>query len=234
MKIAYLTALIALTTFTSVGYAGSVDDAEAGSAAFERGDYATAERLFTRALGAGELNSPDRESALVMRARAYIAEGREDLGLKDVEQALELNLNDQEAAKLKHQLQGDAESDVYYSCNATYSTLTPTPDGRALGYNDQRRGVQGSFELSLDTKAREVVWHAGSASMRDHFSLSSDEITWYPSGMRGPAAKYPNEKRLAYLGAPVAKLSRSDGLFVLTVNYNLFTETNYASCTRSQ
>jgi hypothetical protein len=52
------------------------------------------------------LGESDRESALVMRARAYIGERRNNLALADLQQALKLNPNDQEATSLRLQAQG--------------------------------------------------------------------------------------------------------------------------------
>jgi hypothetical protein len=181
-----------------------------------------------------------------MRAQAYIGESRNDLALKDVEQALKLNPNDREAANLKGQLQGGTQrnaqtfsGDVPYSCKKTYATMTPTPDGRALGYNDQRKDVQGSFNLSVNASSSEIIYYPYPGRLdgftREHFSIAADDITWNWAGMSAPTVRYPNETRgLAYLSAPTSKLSRSDGSFVLIVEYNFFTETNYASCTKSQ
>lgn len=86
--------------------ANSVDDANAGLDALNRGDYATAVQLFTKALEAGELSAADRELAFVKRGQAYLGEHRDDLALTDLDQALKLDPADQEAANLLRQAKG--------------------------------------------------------------------------------------------------------------------------------
>jgi tetratricopeptide (TPR) repeat protein len=187
MKKLYVTTLIALITATSVGHAGSIDDAEAGTAAFERGDYATAERLFTQALGTGGLTPSDRESALVMRARAYIGESRDDLALKDIERALKLDPNDQEAVNLKRQVEGDknkvtnklapkahserSENLIYLTCN--YTDFTTVRGDR------QHCDITNKYKIDLNTG--DVTRLLGGRLMTPHPHLDTiapNRITW--------------------------------------------------------
>jgi hypothetical protein len=232
------TALILITT-TSVGYAGGLDDAEAGSVAFESHDYGTAVRLFTQALGTGELNSSDRESALVMRARAYIGESQDDLALKDVEQALKLNPNDQEAADLKRQLQGGAErkaqsNKVHFSCQERYSESTPTAAGTTLGYWYQKKDLSSRLEFTVNLNSGEVLYEeVGNTMKMAHATITSDSITWEPAAPP-IAVRYPKAQGLASLSAPIAKLSRSDNSFIVMFEYNFFTNSYYSSCTKTR
>lgn len=84
----------------SAARADGVGDANAGMAALDRGDYAEAVRLFTKALD-GNLSSADKESAYVERAKAYLGGQRTDLALADLDRALKLDPSDKEAADLR-------------------------------------------------------------------------------------------------------------------------------------
>ena len=106
MKLLAAATLAVLLLTAPAGRAGSLDDANAGLDALGRGDYATAVRLFTKALRAGNLSASDRELAFVRRAQAYIGQQRNDLALADLQQALKLDPNDQEAVNLRLQVQG--------------------------------------------------------------------------------------------------------------------------------
>lgn len=100
MKFLATATLVLLLLATAAGRASGVDDANAGLNALNRGDYATAVRLFSKALGEGGLSAADRELAFVKRGRAYLGEHRDDLARADLERALKLDPNDPEAANL--------------------------------------------------------------------------------------------------------------------------------------
>ena len=59
-----------LTLLANPVLANGVSDANSGLDALNKGDYATAVRLLTRAITVGKLNNGDQELAFVTRARA--------------------------------------------------------------------------------------------------------------------------------------------------------------------
>lgn len=88
---------LALVALAGSAHAGSAQDGEDGLAALNRGDYAEAVRLFTKALNAGDLNRDDRELAYLSRGRAYLAEGDRQDAVNDLRKAVSLNPDDVDA-----------------------------------------------------------------------------------------------------------------------------------------
>jgi tetratricopeptide (TPR) repeat protein len=122
-----ITGLVLFLSATAVGYANSVDDANTGLDALNRGDFATAVHLFSRALQSGALSASDRELALMKRGQAYIGENRVDLALTDLDEALALDPNDQEAAGLRLEVQtphARTVGDLVSLCGADRSNPT--------------------------------------------------------------------------------------------------------------
>jgi tetratricopeptide (TPR) repeat protein len=256
MKNLYATTLTALIVTTSIGYAGSVDDAEAGSAAFMRGDYATAERLFTQALGTGGLTSSDRESALVMRARAYIAQGRYNLAMQDVDQALTLDPDDREAATLKSQLRFAAESKgqsvapqgkqpesersenfIYLTCEGTTITYMPTGRGYSKGYKAYSVPNKAAFSLNIDLKSREVTLSTnGKSTTVPKPTITTDWINWtapLEAGYRNmPGIEYQqNNQAIEFQQNYQVSVSRRSWSHSVLFESNYLTVTAYSDCT---
>jgi hypothetical protein len=244
MKNLYVTTFIALITTTSIGYAGSVDDAEAGSAAFERGDYPAADRLFSRALSTGRLTAADRESALVMRARARISESRDDLALKDVEQALKLKPNDQEATNLKRQLQGDAERKAQTSapedeqaqpvgstnllslaCKGTSTTFVPTALGYSKSIQASSSNNEVSFILNIDLDTGDVTYSTSGKTYPHLATITTDSVVWQGS-LSLPEIENSQPAQVT--------ISRSSGAFSEVFNFDLLTETLKGNCAPTQ
>jgi tetratricopeptide (TPR) repeat protein len=102
--------------------ADPLGDAKAGLEALNRGDNDAAIRLFNRAIESGALAPSDRELALVKRAEAYAAEGNGVLALADLDQAQQLDPNDQQAVALRRKVLDMAKAPAI-----AVTTLPPRP-----------------------------------------------------------------------------------------------------------
>jgi tetratricopeptide (TPR) repeat protein len=81
--------------------AGAVEDGNAGEDALNKGDNATAIRLFTHAINSGQLAGDDKEFAYAERGKAYMADGNFTAAIADLKRAVQLKPDDADA---EHQL----------------------------------------------------------------------------------------------------------------------------------
>jgi tetratricopeptide (TPR) repeat protein len=95
MKATVLAALAAASL--CVAGAAVADDGDEGLAALNRGDFATAIPLLTRALKSRDLSDQNREYAYFNRGMAYLYTDRYPQASADLSKALELNPSDSEA-----------------------------------------------------------------------------------------------------------------------------------------
>jgi tetratricopeptide (TPR) repeat protein len=77
--------------------AGPEEDGNAGIEAMKAGNYAKAVQLFTRALGSSQLSPDDKEFAYVQRGTAYFQLGNKVAAKLDLERALKIKPDDNEA-----------------------------------------------------------------------------------------------------------------------------------------
>jgi tetratricopeptide (TPR) repeat protein len=77
--------------------AGATQAAQSGMEALNNGDYARAIILFTRAINSGRLSDDDRELALLSRGKAYLQKSQYTEAVYDLNKALGLKADDQEA-----------------------------------------------------------------------------------------------------------------------------------------
>lgn len=84
--------------WTAPAWAGPAEDGNAGLQAMDRGDFATAERLFTRVLKSPSLSAQDREFAYASRGRSYLRQSRYIQACADLAKAVALNPADADAA----------------------------------------------------------------------------------------------------------------------------------------
>jgi tetratricopeptide (TPR) repeat protein len=129
----------ALLLMTGAAHADGLQQANAGMAAMERGDYRAAAELFTKALVAGDLGPADMELALVKRAESYLHVGLAKAALPDLDQALRLDPNDAEAADLLAQAKqalaapaGDGPKSL--GRFSDWTAATHTENGRQVCY----------------------------------------------------------------------------------------------------
>jgi Flp pilus assembly protein TadD len=80
---------------SSAGHAQQ--DAESGMNALNAGEYGQAIQMFSRAINSGALNNDDKELALLSRGKAYNQKGDYSLAVMDLNRALHLKPDDQEA-----------------------------------------------------------------------------------------------------------------------------------------
>jgi tetratricopeptide (TPR) repeat protein len=102
--------------------ADSDDDANAGLDALNKGSYASAVELFSRALGSGTLSPADREYAYVKRGQAYLGEHATAKANADFDQALKLNPKDQEAIALRQQARQPAGAPMHETSGPSLAT----------------------------------------------------------------------------------------------------------------
>jgi tetratricopeptide (TPR) repeat protein len=107
--------------------ADPLGDAKAGLEALNRGDNDAAIRLFNRAIESSALAPSDRELALVKRAEAYAAEGNGMLALADLDQAQQLDPNDQQAVALRRKVLDMAKAPAIAVTLPPRPTLAPVP-----------------------------------------------------------------------------------------------------------
>jgi tetratricopeptide (TPR) repeat protein len=72
-------------------------EAQAGMEALNGGDYARAIQIFTRAINSGRLSPDDKELALLSRGKAHLQRGDYREAVTDLNQALHIKSDDQEA-----------------------------------------------------------------------------------------------------------------------------------------
>jgi Flp pilus assembly protein TadD len=77
--------------FVSLAWAGGLDDAQAGLAAQNRGDYDEAIRLFTKAIESGDLSQETLISVYNSRANTWDAKRDYDHAIADYSKAIELS-----------------------------------------------------------------------------------------------------------------------------------------------
>jgi tetratricopeptide (TPR) repeat protein len=77
--------------FVSLGWAGGIDDINAGLAAYNRGEYDEAIRLYTQAIAAGDLSQENLHVAYVNRGSAWHRKGDYDRAIADYTKAIELD-----------------------------------------------------------------------------------------------------------------------------------------------
>jgi tetratricopeptide (TPR) repeat protein len=117
MKLGTAAAWAALALSASMGltagraFADPVGDASGGQDALNKGDLNTAVALFSRAIDSHGLPRQGLESAYVERATAYAGLHRYDLALADVDFALAMSPDDQDARGLRGQIPATAELD---------------------------------------------------------------------------------------------------------------------------
>lgn len=80
---------------SSAGHAEQ--DAQSGMNALNAGEYGQAIQLFSRAINSGALGSDDKELALLSRGKAYTEKGDFSLAVTDLNRALHIKPDDQEA-----------------------------------------------------------------------------------------------------------------------------------------
>lgn len=83
--------------FVSTGWTGGVEDAKAGFAALERGDYDEAIKLCTKAIESGELWRQDLAATYLNRAVALIHKEEYDRAIADCNRAVEIDPNSAKA-----------------------------------------------------------------------------------------------------------------------------------------
>ncbi|MDE2133920.1 MAG: tetratricopeptide repeat protein [Alphaproteobacteria bacterium] len=82
----------------------SVNDANAGLEALDKGDYGTAIQLLTQALREGGLSKSDRELAFLTRAKAYIGKQQYDPAESDLSTAARLDPKDGDVTNVRSQI----------------------------------------------------------------------------------------------------------------------------------
>lgn len=118
--------VLALTSGATVTLARPLDDANAGLDALNSSNNAEAVRLLTKALESGALKRSDRELALLKRAEAYSKEGEVAKARVDVEGALRLDPQDEEALMLHQTLASSSVRHLFW----TYKFDPPGSQGR--------------------------------------------------------------------------------------------------------
>jgi len=81
----------------SAAHANGPDDANAGLAALNAGDYDRAISLFDRALASGQIQGDDTEVAFACRGRAYLKKGDYASAIVDLDRARRIKPDDTDA-----------------------------------------------------------------------------------------------------------------------------------------
>lgn len=182
MKLPTAAALAILLLSAPAALAGAVDDANAGLDALDHGDNATAVRLFSQALREGGLSDSDRELAFVKRAQAYLGEGQNDLARQDLEQALRIDANDQEAAALMRRAEAQPPTQGQPSAAATTKPqkLVQAQNWIAVVYRNHGQTICYAF-----TKVRDSIpplAHRGPASLFVEESPAQRDVVQIDAG----------------------------------------------------
>jgi tetratricopeptide (TPR) repeat protein len=92
-KIIYLTFLILSLMFCMItsGWAGGLDDAKAGIAEAQKGNYDVAIRLYTKAIESGELSQQDLSTIYYNRGNAWYYKGDYDKAIADYDKVVEID-----------------------------------------------------------------------------------------------------------------------------------------------
>jgi tetratricopeptide (TPR) repeat protein len=98
------------------------EDGNAGLDAFDRGDFASAVAMFTKALNSHQLSKDDEEFAFEKRGSAYLRLGDYRSAVADLEQALKLKPDDQDA-------QTQLDSALYHKAGANGGGASAGPEG---------------------------------------------------------------------------------------------------------
>jgi len=98
LQVAVLVILTAAIATNAV--AGGIEDGTAGLYALDRGSIDEAIRLFTKAIGDGDLSSDDLEFAYFNRGKAYLAKADHKAAIADLRQAVHLKPDDTEAQRI--------------------------------------------------------------------------------------------------------------------------------------
>src|SRR5258708_1744063 len=86
--------LVAITASGNALGARGIDDANAGSAAVQRGQYDAAIQLFTKAINSGELSPDNLATAYVNRGTAHYLKKEHEQAIADFKQAIQLDPRD--------------------------------------------------------------------------------------------------------------------------------------------
>jgi tetratricopeptide (TPR) repeat protein len=111
--------------------------AQAGMEAMSTGDYARAILLFTRAIDSGALNGDDKELAYLTRGKAYSQKGDYRNGIADLNRAMHLKPDDQEAQEAFGKALGHIQAPTSVpgidnpTCTKNFSTVGSVISGKS-------------------------------------------------------------------------------------------------------
>jgi tetratricopeptide (TPR) repeat protein len=163
-----LVAGAAVALMAGAAQADPLDDAKAGLAALDKGDDATAIRMFTVALDSGRLTRPDRELAYVKRAQAYLAAEASDKALADANRALDLDPRDAEATATRDRAQ---------AVLAQAKPAGAPSQGGMSSFDAAMNRYDAEKKAAADTYAQQLVAH--DAQVKDIESRhAADVVAW--------------------------------------------------------
>jgi tetratricopeptide (TPR) repeat protein len=180
--------LAGATLFTvAAAFANSVDDGNAGLDALNKNDFATAIKMFTRAIKSGQLAGSDKEFAYLNRGKAYLGNHQVDLAIADLKAAARLVPGDGDVATALAEAQSqkaDAAAPVAAPRKSAGWGAIASLAGRYFWYQQpgktahqavvhyewgtpqqvlyftlhDKDGIIASGEYKLDTVAGAIVW----------------------------------------------------------------------------
>lgn len=145
--------LIGLLVLTSAVRANGLDDANAGLAALNAGEFDHAISLMTRALASGQLRGDDLEFGFACRGRAYLKNADYSSAIVDLDRARRMKPDDQDA-------QGDLEQAL--AVLAPVSSIPGVGRGVTVSQARQAAGSQTPPRTNFWTGLRDAL--AGGAA----------------------------------------------------------------------
>jgi tetratricopeptide (TPR) repeat protein len=143
---------------TSLGWAGGLDDADAGRAAAQGGNYDEAIRLFTKAIDSGELSQEHLSVAYNNRGNAWYKKGDYDRAVADYTKVIEI----EPRQVFAYTCRGNAwyKKGDYDKAIADFTTFIEIEPRQPFAYNNRGNawGKKGDYEKAIAdfTKAIEV------------------------------------------------------------------------------
>ena len=160
MRLVLLAAGAAMTLVAAAAHADPLSDAKDGLAALNKGENATAVRLFTAALASGRLTRADSELAYVKRAEGWLAMQDATRALGDSNRALDLDPRDAEAVATRDRAQAILAAPRAQAVAAEPAWAgAPAPDKTLANYNAAVEKYEAEKQAAADTYARELAAH---------------------------------------------------------------------------